>query len=627
MTNLLTELDKDIFVTDDFEKELIQTFFQEADINLEESEETYLQFSENTPNDLLSRSFRLAHNLKGSSKAVGFNDIAEILHHLESFLLKLKSKELNINNIVINLLLKTNDKLKIIIKELKKDIKFKSENKDLIEEINKISEDNLIEKNNSKSQTNEIIEIESKENDFGFFANEETKVENTNILRSEVGNIKIESNDVEKINIPENVSDVDLNFDFKRDINNKIKNKKETSDDIIRVPLNKIEKLQNYIGEIVIIQSMLSEQIKSDSNQMFKNYFRLLNKTTKEVQEIIMGLRLVSIKPVYQKLTRTARDTSAILNKKININFIGDDTEVDKFILDEISDPLMHMVRNAIDHGLESNDERKLKNKSLEGNITVKSFNDSGNLVLIVQDDGKGLNPKLIYESAVKKGVIKENDPLTDEQCLKLIFAPGFSTKSEATEISGRGVGMDVVKTNIESLNGTIDIISKIDIGTEFKIKIPLSVGIMDAFIIEVENEKYIIPVNKVVECLNFNKCNINHLTGMENVIILRDEEIPIIDLSLGISFKNAKNIKSTDKIVVIVHDNEKKVGVTVDKIIAIQSVVTKSLGDELRCETGIVGSVILGDGKVVPILEVSDLVKSSSFQKTLQRNKSRLSI
>lgn len=589
-------------MADDFEKELIQTFFQEADINLEESEETYLLFTENTSDDLLSKSFRLAHNMKGSSKAVGFNNIAEILHHLESFLLKLKNKEIVVNNDVTNLLLKSNDRLKIILKELKNDKDFKSDNKELIDEIKKASE--VGGNGNGAEKKEEVVsEATMGDGDFGFFEKEAPKSSNNNST--------------------ENKS----NLDFMKDTNqNKVKVKKDNNEDIIRVPLNKIEKLQNYIGEIVIIQSMLSEQVKLDNNLIFKNYFRLLSKTTKEVQEIIMGLRLVSIKPVFQKLTRTARDTSAMLNKKINVNFIGDDTEVDKFILDEVSDPLMHMVRNAIDHGLESNDERKTKNKSFEGNVTIKAMNESGNLVLIVQDDGKGLNPKLLYESAVKKGVLRGSESLTDDQCLKLIFAPGFSTKIETTEISGRGVGMDVVKTNIEALNGTIDINSKIDIGTEFKIKIPLSVGIMEAFIVEAELEKYIIPVNKVIECLSYSKCKINYLTGIENVIVLREEEIPIIDLAMGIKVKNSKSASPvSDKILVIVQDNGKKIGVTVDKIIAIQSVVTKSLGDELRCETGIVGSVILGNGKVVPILEVAELVKSASFQKTIQRNKSRL--
>ena len=579
---------------DDFELELQKTFFQEASINIEESEEVYLQFSDNTPIDLLARSFRLAHNLKGSAKAVGFSEIAEILHTLETLLLKLKKKEIEVNNSIINVLLMTNDKLKEIIEQYKNDLNYKPNHKKIIEEITKVLQES------QKNSSNENLE------------NKVTLEDNKETPQEEVVFFKKEKKEENKVN-----HDVKIQ-------KNKIK--KEMSEEIIRIPLNKIEKLQNYIGEIVIIQSMFEEQIKNSTNQNLKNHFRLLNKTTKEVQDIVMNLRLVPIKPAFQKLARTARDTSVMLNKEIILNFLGENTEIDKFILDEISDPLMHMVRNAIDHGLESNEERIQKNKNKEGTVTVKASHESGNLILCVQDDGKGLNPKTLYEIATKKGVIKGNETLSDEECYHLIFAPGFSTKAETTEISGRGVGMDVVKTNIEMLSGKIEIFTEIDKGTTFKIKIPLSVGILDAFITEIANEKFIIPVNQVIECLSLNKSNINHLTGMESVIILRSEEIPIVDLSMGLQNKYNDKNKINEKVIIIVQSNGKKIGVIVDKIISIQSVVTKTIGEEMRCEKGIVGSVILGDGKVVPILEVSELITGNMFQQNVQRNKSILS-
>lgn len=579
---------------DDFELELQKTFFQEASINIEESEEIYLQFSDNTPIDLLARSFRLAHNLKGSAKAVGFSEIAEILHTLETLLLKLKKKEIEVNNSIINVLLMTNDKLKEIIEQYKIDLNYKPNHKEIIEEISKVFQES--QKNSPNENSDNKVTLED---------NKET-------LQEEVVFFKKEKKEENKVN-----HDVKIQ-------KNKIK--KEMSEEIIRIPLNKIEKLQNYIGEIVIIQSMFEEQIKNSTNPNLKNHFRLLNKTTKEVQDIVMNLRLVPIKPAFQKLARTARDTSVMLNKEIILNFLGENTEIDKFILDEISDPLMHMVRNAIDHGLESNEERIQKNKNKEGTVTVKASHESGNLILCVQDDGKGLNPKTLYEIATKKGVIKGNETLSDEECYHLIFAPGFSTKAETTEISGRGVGMDVVKTNIEMLSGKIEIFTEIDKGTTFKIKIPLSVGILDAFITEIANEKFIIPVNQVIECLSLNKSNINHLTGMESVIILRSEEIPIVDLSMGLQNKYNDKNKINEKVIIIVQSNGKKIGVIVDKIISIQSVVTKTIGEEMRCEKGIVGSVILGDGKVVPILEVSELITGNMFQQNVQRNKSILS-
>ncbi|APJ03124.1 chemotaxis protein CheA [Silvanigrella aquatica] len=577
---------------EDFEKELRNTFFQEADINTEESEEVYLQFSENTPMDLLSRSFRLAHNLKGSAKAVGFAKIADILHHLESLLLRLKKKELEINNNIINTLLKTNDKLKEMISNYKINMDYNPDISEIIHEISNIIHQENKELTNDQA-SNVVIESIEKQSDeelqpnqeFGFFAKNEPS--------------KSPKNEIHKV-------------------------KKDITDDVIRIPLVKIEKLQNYVGEIVIAQSMFDEQIKNTQNQILKNSFRLLKKTTKKVQDIIMSLRLVPIKPIFQKLDRTARDTSAMLNKKIKINFSGDNTEIDKFILDELSDPLMHMVRNAIDHGLEFEEERELKNKSKNGNIYVKASHESGNLVVEIQDDGKGLNPKILYDIGVKRGLIKEGQTLSENECYELIFLPGFSTKEETTEISGRGVGMDVVKTNISMLNGNIDIFSKIDKGTTFKIKIPLSIGIMDAFIAEIANDKFVIPVSQVIECLSLSKSNVTKISSSDKVIILRNEEIPIIDLALGLNSKINDLKNNTDKVIIITQKNNKKIGVTIDKIISIQSVVTKSIGEELRCGKGISGSVILGDGRVVPILEVSDLVSDKLFQQNFQRNLSR---
>ncbi|MGY3805223.1 chemotaxis protein CheA [Pigmentibacter ruber] len=574
---------------DDFELELQKTFFQEADINLEEAEEVYLQLGENPPEDLLARSFRLAHNLKGSAKAVGFSEIAEILHHLENLLLKMKKKELKVTNSVVNILLMTNDKLKEFIEKLKSNPGEKLENKVIIENISNIMLD-------SGTHTS-LQEIPENQGAF-LFQNEESQP---------IDEVKKDEIKIQK--------------------HNKQKLKKDLTEEIIRIPLSKIEKLQNYIGEIVIVQSIFAEHIKAMQNQNFKNYFRVLNKTTKEVQDIIMNLRLVPIKPVFQKLARTARDTSAMLNKQIQIDFSGEDTEIDKIILDEISDPLMHMVRNAIDHGLENNAERIEKNKTLEGHVSVTATHEAGHLIISVKDDGKGLNAKNLYEIATKKGVLKGTENLTDEECYQLIFAPGFSTKVETTEISGRGVGMDVVKTNIEMLNGKINIQTEIDKGTNFIIRIPLSVGIMDAFITEISGEKYIIPVNQVIECLSLIKSNINHISGNEAIIILRNEEISVVDLGKGLFPKKIEKVKEKEKVIIIAQGHGKKIGVIVDKIIAIQSVVTKSIGEEMRCEKGFVGSVILGDGKVVPILDVTELISGKFFQQNLQKNKTSISL
>ncbi len=610
-------------MSDDFEKEIQSIFFQEAFINLEEAEEVYLKLDENSPIDIIERSFRHAHNLKGSAKAVGFNEVSNFLHNIEALLLLIKNKTIVCTKDVGTVLLECNDKLRSIINELKNNSSFIPECSEYINKINNLKT-SLAENQGIILSTEKKEEI-GAENDIVFFADTNTSQELSE-KTAEIKEEKIQSSSEKHETDNNNIA---LNYVQQKPVQTSAKKqKKDLSAEFLRVPLQKVEKLQNYVGEMVILESMLKEQVKTEQSQLLKNYFRQLDKITKEVQDTVMSLRLIPIKPIFQKLSRTARDTSLSLNKNIEIKFIGEETEIDKFVLDEISDPLMHMVRNSIDHGIETPEERKNKNKPEVGTVTVQATHESGYLVLIINDDGKGLNAKILHEKAEQKGVIKKGLNLTEAECFQLIFAPGFSTKAEATEISGRGVGMDVVKTNIESLNGSISIESEIDKGTHFKIKIPLSIGIMDAFIIEICNEKFVIPIAQIKETINLQNCNIKHVTTLGDVLILRNEEIPIIDLGLGLSVPNYANKnkeQNKERVIMVTQDKEQKVGVLVDKILTIQSVVTKSLGEELRLESGIVGSVILGDGKAVPILETSSLIKNRSFMQNLQRNNNRI--
>ena len=603
---------------DEFETELRNIFFQEASENLEEVEAAYLQFNEALSVELIEKSFRLTHNLKGSSKAVGFAEASDLLHHIENVLTALKKKTIVCTQSISTTLLQANDAVKILLYNLKQDDSYKTDLTKILDKIDSILKNPqpaLEQKPIIEQKPENLAEEKSKQVPTAPSVEYELFTDVPVIKTKPKPSVKKEAEEIQSAPVkttkaaPQN------------------ENAKEITDEFIRVPLKKIAMLQNYIGEMVILESILKEHLKLDSSKKLKNLFRQLDKNTKEVQETVMGLRLVSVKPIFQKLSRTTRDTSSQLNKKIRVEFVGENLEIDKFILDQISDPLMHMVRNAIDHGIEEGAERLANNKPQEGVVLVQIENEGGSLIIRIEDDGKGLDPKFLYEKAISKGFISRSKVLTDEQCFRLIFTSGFSTKQEATDISGRGVGMDVVKTNIEALGGKINIQSEIGKGTKFKITLPLSIGIMSAFVVEVAERKYVIPLHKVKEALNLKNSSIKNIPEIGNVVILRSEEIPVYDLALGLNIKKNENANVDEKVILIMEESNNKMGVILDKILNIQSVVTKNLGEELRCQSGIIGSVILGDGSVVPILEIPALIQGDHFSQNIQRMQNKVMI
>ncbi len=563
---------------DNIDNEMHKIFFQEAAVNCEESEKNYLAMSTDPTNETIEQAMRLSHNLKGSAKAVGFYDISDILHNVEEVLLLFKNNLIEFSQEFITLLLECNDRVKYIVEKLKNDPSYKANYEDILLKINEYK---------TKSPSLPV----------------------DNVLVDDI--TFLDEVELEK---KENVEEIVLNT-------TKRKAKKiEDADEMIRVSIGKVNQLQEYIGELVILESMLKEQLKIDSSNALKNLFRQMDKITKEVQDNVMSLRLVPILPVFQKLMRTSRDISIEINKKIITEFNGDNTEIDKSILDEISDPLIHMMRNAIDHGIENAEERAAKGKDPEGKITVSAMHEGRFLVIKFADDGKGLDPALIKQKAIEKGLIDKDTILSTDKCFDLIFLPGFSTKAITTDISGRGFGMDIVKNNIENIGGNIQIISEINKGTEFIIRIPLSIGILDAFIVQVKEEKYVIPVQQVRESISFKKSNINHVQGLGDILTLREEEIPIYHLGYGLSTPKYQQNTNEEKVIMILQNRDKKLGVVVDNIINIQSVVTKTFGDELRCEQGITGGVILGDGIPVPIIEIADLIEGNEFKKNIAK-------
>lgn len=393
----------------------------------------------------------------------------------------------------------------------------------------------------------------------------------------------------------------------------KLKHVEATS---IRVSTDKIDSLVNLVGELVITQSMLS-QIGSefDPGKLAKLQEGLaqLEHNTRELQESVMRIRMLPINFSFSRFPRMARDLSKQLGKKVDIRIQGEQTELDKTVMERIGDPLVHLVRNSLDHGLETPDERIAAGKSETGVITLNAFHQGGNIVIEVFDDGRGLNAEKICAKAIKHGIIQEHELLTQDQVNELIFQPGFSTADAVTDVSGRGVGMDVVRRNIQELNGSIDVQSELGKGTKFTIRLPLTLAILDGQLIQVGQQVYIIPLISIVESMQAKPELVNHVAGGCDVFRLREEYIPIIKLWEIFGVEPLSRDLS-NHLFVVVEVGAEKVAVVVDDLLGQQQVVIKSMESNYKKVDGISGATILGDGTVSLILEITDLIRMAGI-------------
>lgn len=597
---------------DDFELELKNDFLEEASKLLDDSEQCFLNLESNM-NDktLYEEIFRLAHNLKGSAKAVGFDDLGHLTHQLESLLLKLKNGDIKPNTAIITLLLECNDQLKAVIALLKMDYNAKVDSSSLLDRIQILLDGGALE---SSEATPEVSNVDS---------HAEVTPDETQFMDS----VMSQFDEIEDVHPVSPIAVAQVEEEIESNITHisaavaevqaevvaaKSSAPTAVADESIRVSLARLEKLLNFIGELVILQTVLKGQATNSGQLALRRTVDQLGKVTKEVQDLSMSLRMVPLKQTFQKMQRIVRDTSQQLNKKIDLVLVGADTEVDKTVLEKIGDPLVHLIRNAADHGIEDTESRVMNNKPETGRVTLSAYHQSGSLIIEIQDDGKGLDPKKLMDKARAKGIIKPNQVLSDKEAQELIFSSGFSTKDEVSDISGRGVGMDVVKSNIQALQGDISIESVVGKGTTFKIKLPLTLAIADGMIVTVGDDKFIIPLNHVHETYRPEADDIKITSNLGAVLLLRGENMPVYDLAQCIGRKHHYQ-KITDSICIIVRTMDKPFAILIDDILGQHQVVIKKLGPEYAHIKGFSGSAILEDGKPAIILELGDLIKAKA--------------
>ncbi|MFZ5594255.1 MAG: chemotaxis protein CheA [Pseudomonadota bacterium] len=382
----------------------------------------------------------------------------------------------------------------------------------------------------------------------------------------------------------------------------------------IRVSIDKIDGLINMVGELVIIQSMLAQLGKDfDIDQLGKlrDGLSQLERNTRELQENVMRIRMLPISFAFNRFPRMVHDLSQKMGKQIELKMSGENTELDKTVMEKIVDPLVHLVRNSVDHGVEMPEARRACGKPETGLVHLNAYHKGGNIVIEISDDGAGLNKERILRKAQEKGLIKDGEIPSEEGINELIFLPGFSTAEVVSDVSGRGVGMDVVKKNIQALGGKIEIISREGKGTSFIIRLPLTLAILDGQLVSAGDQIYIIPLVSIIESLQIIEGNVNLIAGKAEVYKLRDEYIPIIRLYDVFNIP-PKNTDLKGGLLVVVEGDGKKAGIFIDDLLDQQQVVIKSLETNFKRVEGVSGATILGDGTVALIMDVSSLIRLS---------------
>lgn len=590
-------------LTDPEMREIVESFLVESKEIIDSLDLDLIELEKNpTDENLLNKVFRSFHTIKGSAGFLNLTKLTALTHRCEDILNKLRRREVNLSSEIMDAILGGYDKMKELLQSIETKLSEDVETDEVISKLQKT----LSKMNGSSADTIEKKVDDKpkrgrkKKNDISTHESKSAEVTET---KKEIVEEKLTPTAEQK---PESE-------------NSSLDSKK--ADNTIRVDVEKLDELLNMVSELVLGRNRLA-QINIDVSREFEGtqLARELEETTKlidmmtnELQQLVMKTRMVKIGKVFNKYPRLVRDLSKSANKKINLITEGEDTELDKTLIEEINDPLVHIIRNSIDHGIEKEDDRIKAGKNPVGTIKLKAEHEGNNILITIEDDGKGIDPEVIKSKAISKGLITKEkaDELSKQDILNLIFLPGFSTAEVVTNISGRGVGMDVVKTNVTKLRGMINLESTVGAGIKIQIKLPLTLAIISGMVVKVESEQFVIPLNSVVEVIRVHSENIYTINN-KPVIKLRDRIIPLISLREVVLNQSNNSLNNIWQYVVIVGIAERIVGIAVDELLGQKEIVIKSLGSYIGRVPGIAGSTIMGDGTVILILDINELINKT---------------
>jgi two-component system, chemotaxis family, sensor kinase CheA len=574
--------------------EIISEFVTEAEETLERIDPMFVDLeSKGYDREILNEIFRGMHTLKGAAGFLGFQTIVDVAHRAESIMKKLRDGEMTLNRSIMDSILKSVDMLRILIYHVSTKDSKEEDTSTLQREL-----DNIIA---GQSASEGAAEIKKESKPAEASATEEHVEEHAEeaVYRGPESSQQAPAQEAAAASMDDQVQQI---------------SKEREVVSTLRVEITRIDKVMDLAGEILLarnrllnLSTKLEASYSGDPNiEGLSETTSFLDRVTSDLQLAVIKIRMQPIAKVFSKFPRMVRDLSRNIGKDVDLEIFGEDTEVDKSVIENIGDPLIHIIRNSVDHGIESAEERAAKGKHKKGRIIISAYQRGTQIVIEVSDDGKGIDVDLVRKKAVSKGIVTEDEvqKMSDEAAINLIFLPGFSTKDVSSELSGRGVGMDVVKTNVAKLNGYVEVMTQKDQGSTFRISLPLTLAIIQAMMVRIGNEYYAIPQSMIEETLRVNNNDIKEVAG-QDVIIIRGKVLPVFNMSkvLGIHLKEQSSDDSLYVLVVSVA--ERRFCATVDELFGQEEIVIKTIGGVDSEECGILGATITGDGKVVLILDM----------------------
>lgn len=592
---------------------LIGEFLQESEEGLAQCDTILIGLEkEGATTENINAIFRAFHTIKGVSGFLNLEDIRLLAHEVETLLNKVRQEDGTIISSIIDLLFDATEAMRRMFNSVRRSIEL-SEEISSIPDFNKILRQVRDASSGNQIPTMEIEDVVSKM-PIGEILQQTAGVSEEAVKealdRQWLSGAKVGEQLMEMgVAVPKQVAQA-LRVQKTTAVEDEDRHSGRVKD-IIKVDADRLDRVVDMIGELVIAETMVQQLIRINigASRDMERQIMQLDKITRELQEMGTSLRMIPVRATFQRMMRLGRDVARKAGKSVEFAMCGEDTDLDKSVVDMIGDPLVHMIRNAVDHGLElSKEERRKAGKREIGRVELRAFHKGGSIFIEIEDDGRGLNRAAILDKAREKGFVKDGSDLSDKEVWNFIFEPGFSTAAQITDISGRGVGMDVVRRSIEDLRGHIDISSELGVGTTFSIKLPLTLAIIDGMVVRVSDERYIIPTLSVVLSLRPDPINIHTVMGRGEMMSHQGEIIPLIRLADIFSIKGAKT-SVEDSLVVVVEDDDMKVGIIVDELICQQQIVIKNLGEVVRGTLGVSGGAIMPDGRVGLILDVSALV------------------
>ncbi len=610
-------------------EEIIGEFITEAEESLDRIEPLFVELEQKgEDNELINDIFRSMHTIKGAAGFLGYQLVVDVAHSSENIMKKLREGDIALSKELMDVILKSIDMLRILLEHIKEKDGIEEDVSPLVQELEStltaaINGEGSVKAETPEHTADQAPEVEAVSETVTVQTEPEAVVEAKDVTSETAQEEQPVKSEVQKtVPDPEPVKAETPAKDNKpaaptKDHGQKLKDRSAQN---LRVDVERIDKVMDLAGEVVLVRNRLlnlstyfDQKYNNDpQSELLTETVSFLDRVTSEMQLAVMRIRMQPIKKVLGKFPRFVRDMSASLNKDVELIMTGENTEVDKTVIEHIGDPLTHILRNSIDHGLESTEERVAKGKPAKGTVKIDIYQKGNQVVIEISDDGKGLDIEKLKQKAVEKGLITPDEAakMTDEAASDLIFMAGFSTKEVATELSGRGVGMDVVNNNISMLNGYVEITTEKNVGSTFRICIPLTLAIIQALMVEVSGAKYAIPLSPIEETLKVSSDEIDNVSG-QNVLVIRDKVCPLFELNdLLHTGGNGKN-SDDHKYIIVISMGDKKYCIAVDKLLGQEEVVIKTLEGIDSSSSFVLGASITGDGKVVFILDVTGISRN----------------